>query len=103
MIMFKHFEAPGDKATSAVMFNYGAGGLKVQNQNLEIGIKVKGESCVFFAHRGARSVPTQRERRGLREECRDCITRFWENDDEQQSDSEGQPGIPPINRHSRRG
>jgi hypothetical protein len=50
-ITFKHFKS--EKPTSGVLLNYGAGGLKLQNHNLEVGMKMKGDACMFFVHRGS--------------------------------------------------
>ena len=53
MVMFKHFKPEEGKASSMVLLNYGAGGLKLQNHNFEVGMKVKDNSVVFFVHRGS--------------------------------------------------
>lgn len=38
---------------SQVLVNWGASGLKMPNNNMEIGIKHKGSSSFFFVHRGS--------------------------------------------------
>eukprot|EP01044_Picomonas_judraskeda_P002826 COSAG03_NODE_215_length_10494_cov_13.007504_12_plen_214_part_00 len=38
---------------SQTLMNFGASGLKMPNNNLEIGVKHKGNACFFFVHRGS--------------------------------------------------
>ena len=52
-VMFKHRENAEAKPVSQVLVNYGAAGLKMPNNNLEIGIKHKGNAAFFFVHRGS--------------------------------------------------
>ena len=49
-VMFKHFAS--EKGSSGILVNYGAGGLKLQNHNMEIGMKIKGDNAMFFVHKG---------------------------------------------------
>lgn len=38
---------------SQTLVNYGVSGLKMPNNNMEIGVKHKGNACFFFVHRGS--------------------------------------------------
>jgi hypothetical protein len=53
LAVLQHFENKEEKPVSQVLLNYGASGLKMPNNNLEIGLKHKGNACFFFVHRGS--------------------------------------------------
>eukprot|EP01043_Picozoa_sp_COSAG02_P035046 COSAG02_NODE_2486_length_8709_cov_5.616725_2_plen_198_part_00 len=53
VVLLQHFENKEEKPVSQTLVNYGASGLKMPNNNLEIGVKHKGNACFFFVHRGS--------------------------------------------------